>query len=410
MALSLSWGPPPADPFDAGVTYTDYDLTGVTTYGGNTIDATGAVDSAAGINAWIAAQPNGTNATNRARYIFPATATYQMSMALCVGNKSYVTLWGHAATSSAWLPGNATSYRDPGCTISNACTSGAAPAHSAFALGSLRTGVNTISFAQTCTDVVVRGFNIDGNAVNPGIFDSSYEVCNAFEVGKVVGFQALLNKAWDIPGDFVRFRGDSTVCDDAHVHHCWGVSMGRQGASFVEGDGLYFDDNVMDRCGYYGLDVEPDDDSTLAYRVVDNVYARRNTFGSFGSTSPRNGTFAAIACGTHTHVADIYIEDNVVTGDTFGVYSTSDQCRDLTTYIGQNTSATTTGADPRLQRVYLRRNTVSHANTKAGPIIRAGAVDTLVVTDNDSNLSSGSFLDSNAYLTACTSVTNTGNT
>ena len=390
------------------ITYTDYSLSGVTSYGGNTIDATGAVDSTAGLNAWIAAQPNGTNATNRARYIFPPTATYKITTGLCFGNKSYVTVWGHAATSSAWIPSNATSYQDPGCTISFGSVVGS-NTRSAFMPGHTYTSSGVVGYGKTCTDIVIRGFYIDGNASTPGIFNSGAETVNAFEIGKVIGCEVTLNKGYEIPGDFVRVRGDATVADDVNIHHNWCTDMGRQGISMVEGDTVYFDDNVMDRCGYYGIDVEPDDDTTFAYRVVDNFYARRNRFGSFGSTSPRNGTFCAIANGTHSHVADIYIEDNVVTGSTYGTYSTSDQDRSLTTYIGQNISSSTVGSDPRIQRVYFRRNTVSHASGKAGPIVRAGGVDVLVVTDNDSNLASGSFLDTAVYSASCSSVTQSGN-
>ena len=242
------------------------------------------------------------------------------------------------------------------------------------------------------------------------MFNVSAETVSAFEIGRAVGLEITLNKAVEIPGDFVRFRGDATVCDNVNVHHNWATDVGRNGASFVEGDTHYFEDNVIDRCGYYGFDVEPDDDTTLANRVIDNVYVRRNTFGSFGSTSPYNGTFGAIANGTHTHVADIVVTDNVVTGSTFGTYATSNQDRSLTMYIGQNTSATTVGANPRIQRVTVARNSVSHANGKAGPIIRAGGTDVLVVTNNDSNLASGSFLDTSVYSSSCSSVTNTGNT
>lgn len=392
----------------ASVTYADYDLTGVTSYGGNTIDATGVVDSTAGLNAWIAAQPNGTNATNRARYIFPATATYKITTGLCIGNKSYVTIWGHAATSSAWLPSNSTSYRDPGCTISFGSVVGS-NVRSAFLPGHTYTSSGVVGYGKTVTDVVIQGFNINGNASTPGIFNISAETVSAFEVGKAVGLEITLNKAVSIPGDFVRFRGDATVCDNVNVHHNWATTVGRNGASFVEGDTLSFDDNVIDRCGYYGFDVEPDDDTTLAYRVIDRVYVRRNRYGSFGSTSPYNGTFGAIANGTHSHVADIVVTDNLVTGSTYGTYSTSNQDRSLTMYIGQNTSATTIGSDPRIQRVTISRNSVSHSSGKAGPIIRAGAVDTLVVTDNDSNLASGSFLDTSVFSASCSSVTNSGN-
>ena len=393
------------------ITYTDYSLSGVTSYGGNTIDATGAVDSTAGLNAWIAAQPNGTDATNRARYIFPPTATYKITTGLCFGNKSYVTVWGHAATSSAWIPSNATSYQDPGCTISFGSVVGS-NVRSAFMPGHTYTSSGVVGYGKTCTDIVIRGFYIDGNASTPGIFNSGAETVNAFEIGKVIGCEVTLNKGYEIPGDFVRVRGDATVADDVNIHHNWCTDMGRQGISMVEGDTVYFDDNVMDRCGYYGIDVEPDDDTTFAYRVVDNFYARRNIFGSFGSTSV-GGSFCSIGNGSHSHIADVYIEDNVVTGSTYGTYSTGSQSQTLRTYIGQHITETTTGTDPRIQRLYFRRNTVAHASTQSSPVIYAGGVDVLVVTDNDSNLSSGTWLSTTAsgglYTAGCTSVTNTGN-
>lgn len=396
-----------ADPALPSIDYTDYSLVGVTSYGGSPIDATGVVDSTAGLNAWIAAQPNGSNATTRARYIFPPTATYKITTGLCFGNKSYVTVWGHAATTSAWLPGDDTVYDDLGCTISFGTTVGA-NTRSCFMPGHTYRSAGSVNYGQTCTDLVIRGFNIDGNATTPGIFNGSAETVSAFEVGKVVGLEVRLNKMWDIPGDGIRFRGDSTTCDDATFELNWVVSCGRNGSSHVEGDNQIVQDNVFDRCGYYGMDVEPDDDSTLAYRIISNVTIRRNTYGSFGSASVA-GTFAALANGTHVSVSDISVTDNVVTGSTFGLYPTTNQHRGLGTYIGQNTPAGTTGQAPRLQRVTVSRN-VALTGTQAGPIIRAGSTDTLTVEDNDGNLSSGVFLNSASYLSACTSVTQSGNT
>ena len=407
----------PTLPEFPSVTYTDYDLTGVTSHDGNAIDPTGVVDSTAGLNAWIAAQPNGTNATNRARYIFPATATYKITTGLCFGNKSYVTVWGHTASPSNWLSGSywpIGTVPTPGCTISNACTSGAAPSHSAFILGSGYLGPSSISFGKTCTDIVVRGFRINGNAVTPGIYNSSYEVCHAFEVGKVNGCEITLNEAWNIPGDFVRFRGDAGTCNNVRVHRNRGISMGRMGAAFVEGDGQYFEYNVMDRCGYYGGDWEPDDDSNLAYRILLNTFFRYNTFGSFGSSGV-GGTLVAVANGTHTAVRDVTITDNAVTGSTYGTYATGSQSKWLTSYVGQTIpNSGAAGSDPHIQRLTFSRNLVTHADTIAGTVFHAGGVDTLVITDNDTNLASGSFAslgphDGRYYYTP-TSVTQSGNT
>lgn len=396
--------------------YTDYSLAGVTSYGGNTIDPTGVVDSTAGLNAWIAAQPSGTDATHRARYIFPPTATYKTSTGLCLANKSYVTLWGHAATSSAWLDTGYYTFGplpDVGCTISFTAPSGS-NARSGFVLGSGYLGAGSISYGQTCTDVIIRGFLLDGNAVTPGIWNSSYETVNAFEVGKVNGFQALYNKAVDIPGDFIRFRGDGGACANAAARYNWAVAVGRQGVSFVEGDGQYFEYNVMDRCGYYGGDWEPDDDSSSANRTLLNTFMRWNTFGSFGSTGV-GGTLAAVANGVHIAVRDVTIVGNVVTGSTYGVYATGSQNRHLTTYVGQTiANSGAAGSDPHIQRLTFSGNLVTHSGAIAGPVFHAGGVDTLVITDNDTNLASGSFAslgphDGRYYYTP-TGVTNTGNT
>lgn len=398
----------------------EYDLTGVTSYGGNTIDHAGNFDSTAGLNAWIAAQPNGTDADHRAVYIFPRTSTFKTTLGLCLANKSHVTLRGFkGASNTSWLPGHEASAT-PGCTINfQAVVTGGiggypAPAHSCFIVGSGQTGPNSISFAKTCTDVIIEGFNIVGNAPTPGIFPTNgYESDNAFEIGKATGVEIRYNKADNVPGDFVRARGDSGVCGLVWVHHNYCVDAGRQGITIVEGDGQIYEENVFDRCGYYGIDIEPDDDSTLAYRIVQNVLIRNNTFGSFGSTGV-GGKFCAVGNGTHTRITDITIKDNVVTGDSYGVYATSDQHRHLGTYFGQHITQTVTGTDPRIQRVTFTGNSVSHAVTTAGPVFEAGGVDTLVLTGNDSNISSGSYADvtphSGLYTAGCTSVTNSGNT
>jgi hypothetical protein len=182
------------------------------------------------------------------------------------------------------------------------------------------------------------------------------------------------------------------------------------GLVFVEGNGYTCEYNYIERSGYYGIDCEPDDDATFAFRILDNVMIRYNTFGSFGSTGV-GGNLAAICDGFHAHAADISILDNSVTGHTYGLYATTDQTRHLRSLIGQNISETTTGVDNRIQRLTISGNRVTHAvSYGAGPVILAGGVDVLTVQNNDSNMSGGSFTDGSAYLVASTSVTSTGNT
>lgn len=399
----------------AAVRYVDYSLEGVTSHGGFDIDPTGVVDSTAGLASWIEAQPNGDSPTRRARYIFPEGATYNANV--YVPNKSHVTMWGYASTSSAWLGGyyDPGALRDPGCTISWTAATGS-NALSGFVIGTAFNSPGSYDWGQTCTDLIIAGFDLDGNAVTPGIWNASYETVNAFEVGKVEGCEILHCRAVDIPGDFVRLRGQNAVCDNVNVHHNRGVAMGRQGVSFVEGDYQRFEYNHMERCGYYGGDWEPDDDGTVGDRILLNTYFRFNTFGSFGSSVGNvGGTFVAVANGTHTAVRDVTITDNAVTGSTYGLYDTGSQSKWLTSYVGQTiANSGAAGSDPHIQRLTFARNFVTHGDTIAGPVFHAGGVDTLVITDNDTNLASGSFAslgphDSRYYYTP-TGVTNTGNT
>ena len=69
--------------------------------------------------------------------------------------------------------------------------------------------------------------------------------------------------------------------------------------------------------------------------------------------------------------------------------------------------------DPRIQRLYFQRNAVTHSVAYSSSVVLASGVDSLVVTDNDSNYSGSLWVNPNAYVgsigSPCSSVTAANN-
>jgi hypothetical protein len=402
----------------AGITYDDYTLPNSWTHLGTTyqIDHTGVADSTPGVNFWIEDAVDGADATHHTRLIFPPTAVLRTNTALCVSSKVHTTLWGHAATSSAWIRGDATSYQDVGCRINPAWTA-VSPHHSAFIVGARYNGFQSISFTgYPCSDVTIRGFDIRGANPSPGIYPGGgHENCNALEYSVATNTEFAYNMVRGMGGDLVRFRQGTT----GHVHHNYCLNTGRMGCTAVINNKAdvnirsdhVFEYNTIDRCGYWGIDVEPEDEANTSLRRFDGLVIRNNLWGTFGSTSVGGG-FAVIggtSNPTTRHIADIEVYENVIDGTGYGSYAGNN--RNLWVLVAHvtNLSAIPPGSDPRPQRVTVRDNVVTHgaAYSQSGypSPITARYTDTLVVTDNDANLASGDWTN----LTGCTNVTEGGN-
>ena len=224
------------------------------------------------------------------------------------------------------------------------------------------------------------------------------------------------NKVQGMGGDLVRFRMGRT----GHVHHNYVLNTGRMGVTAVIN---YKDDvtlhsdhvveyNTIDRAGYWGIDVEPEDESTSSLRKFDGLIVRYNRWGTFASSSVGGG-FAVIG-GTaspdpNRHIADIEIYGNIIDGYGYGDYAGNK--RDLWVIIAHRVSdpGVANGQDPRPQNIVIRDNAVTHGATfsEGGGWPRpltAKYTDTLVIKDNDANFS-GDWAD----LTGSTDIAESGN-
>lgn len=403
-------------PASTGVNYTDYTLP--RKWDGHVIDHTGVKDSTPGVQAWIAAHAGGTDAKNHVRLIFPPTAKIRINTAIALGgaDMSHTTLWGHKATSSAWIRGDANAYPEPGAQIIVAW-SNYSPYNSAFIVGAKYNGYHKMLWKQGGTDFVIRGFDIRGNNPNPGVYPGGgYENGNALEYSMASNSEFAYNLVRGMGGDLVRFRAGRT----GHVHHNYVLNTGRMGVTAVinwwtdvtRRSDHVFEYNTIDRAGYWGIDVEPEDESSSSLRRFDGLIVRHNRWGTFASTGVGGG-FAVIG-GTavpdpNRHIADIEISNNIIDGYGYGNYAGNK--RDLWVIVAHRVSdpGVATGKDPRIQNVVIRDNAVTHGATfsQSGSWPRpltAKYTDGLVIKNNDANFS-GDW----AVVTGSTNITESGN-
>jgi hypothetical protein len=403
-------------PAPTNVEYTDYTLP--KEWDGYVIDHTGVKDSTPGVQAWIAAHAGGADANHHVRLIFPAGSKIRINTAIALGgaDMSHTTLWGHKASSSAWIRGDANAYRDPGAQIIVAWDN-YSPYNSAFTVGAKYRGYHKLLWSQRVEDVVIRGFDIRGNNPNPGMYPGGgYENGNALEYGTASNVEFAYNKVRGMGGDLVRFRSGRT----GHVHHNYVLNTGRMGVTAVinaawdvslRSDHV-FEYNTIDRAGYWGIDIEPEDESTSSMRKFTGLTVRYNRWGTFASTGVGGG-FAVIG-GTATpdpdrHIADIKIYGNVIDGYGYGDYAGNK--RDLWILVAHSISDphVATGQDPRPQNIVIRDNAVTHgAKFSQGGAwprpLTAKYTDTLVIKNNQANFS-GDWAD----LTGSTDITESGN-
>lgn len=416
VKFESSTGPTPTLPPSSNITYTDYILP--QTWSGYIIDHTGVQDSTPGVQAWIAAHAGGANASNHVRLIFPPASKIRINTAIALGGSDmdHTTLWGHKTTSSAWIRGDNNAYREPGAQIIVAWAS-ISPHNSAFTVGAKYKGYQSLQWTQRVEDIVIRGFDIRGSNPNPGIYPGGgYENGNAFEYGTATNAEFAYNKVQGMGGDLVRFRSGRT----GHVHHNYVLNTGRMGCTAVINPAWdvslradhVFEYNTIDRAGYWGIDVEPEDESNSSLRKFTGLIVRNNRWGTFASPSVGGG-FAVIG-GTanpdpNRHLADIEISDNVIDGYGYGSYAGNK--RDLWMLVAHSISnpGVPVGSDPRPQNIIIRNNAVTHGapwsqSGYQGPLT-VRYTDGLIVQNNDANYSGNDW----TVLTGSTGVTESGN-
>jgi hypothetical protein len=409
-----------AEPASTGKKYTDYILP--SKWDGHVIDHTGVKDSTPGINAWIQDHAGGTDENNHVRLIFPGGSRLRINAPICVdAGMDHTTFWGHATVlndgsdpdavvSSVWIRGDANSYPEPGTQLDPAHITTGTPRHVVFLLGARYNGYENLSYMREVQDIVIRGFDIDGNWDSDSF---SERPAGVFYALTVQDFEILYNRSDNQSGDFIRFRAAAR----GHVHHNYGKRMGRMAITATVN--YWYDPNMrsdhvveyntFDRSQYWGIDIEPEDEKDTSKQKFVGLTVRNNRFGSFGGNL--GGGFFVIG-GTATPSAsrvmrDITISDNIIDGYGYNANSTSRSMWGLIAHT-TNLSGVPVGQDPRPQNITISGN-LQTADPYSAPyleVIRARYVDGLVVTNNDANHARSDWLT----CTGCTDVTESGNT
>jgi len=438
VLFNKSSGPTPT-PSSGSVKYTDYTLP--KSHAGYKIDHTGSSDPALvesttqGINRWVRDYGGGIDENNHVRLIFPATSVLRMNSAIHVQEgMDHTTFWGHAPTSSAWIRGDSRLHPDFGAQIRP--ESGYwNPNHSGFLFGSRYEGFENSKHGHIVQDIVVRGFFINGfhyTGLYPG---GGYESNAAFMFGSVLDIEALYNKVANITGDHIRFRAGSR----GYVHNNYFVNAGRMCVTATinyrpdpantRADNVV-EYNTFDRCGYWGIDIEPEDESDSSKHYYDGLIVSHNRFSSFGSscsTSYNAGGGFAVIGGTATpsetrRVTDIFIENNVFDGyrwdSTYwnqslcpscpNASSTPDSCKPLHRSMWTTINAGVTDSSRRMSNFRFTGNYVEDSYAYSAPwanVVTAKYVDGLVITNNDANFAGSLW----AKLTGSTNVTESNN-
>ena len=327
---------PGGRPFPAPITAATYTVP-------STIDATGATDVSATLNAWIATVPNGSVIS------FPSTGIYKLSRGIELGMRTNLVFQGNGATLRSSGAGNDT-YS------------------SLFVFGfSYSAGYWTGGNA----DIAVYNFNLAGDDPTPGVYSVGTEHQSGVHlvgINRVEVSGCTISAVW---GDGMYIDGPTDVwLHDNHV-----VTTGRNGVTVVSGANVTADHNAFDRVGYVTFDVEP----YQSTQTSTNIMFRNNTAGTYGGTY---GAWFAGIDGSHTGAAinGVTISGNTVTG-------------------GSLRAVIDNGGAARMLNIAFTGNTSAVA--AAGPVLTFAHVDGLTVTSNVQPLRSGSLTS----ITDCTGVT-----
>jgi hypothetical protein len=292
------------------------------------IDATGATDVSAALNAWVASVANGST------LLFPAGAIYRLSQGIQIANRSNLTFEGNGATLKV----------DPAALGTNQLAS-------AFILGHQYGGF----WGGTNTNIAIRDFTLVGNSTTPGIFVPGQEGESALELVSTNGLQVTGITASAFPSDFAFVEADTNV-------HMWAntiTSTGRNALSVISGSNIEFDHTTMTKIGYVIYDIEPND----ATEAVSFVNIHNNSSGSWS-----DAFFAVDGSQTGAAIHDITVANNISSG------------RSLFSSVNG-------GGVAREQNIILTGN-VSNTAT-SGPVLLFKDIDGLTVQYNSQPLSSG---------------------
>lgn len=279
------------------------------------IDATGATDVTAALNAFVAGVPNGST------IVFPAGGKYLLGQGIQLANRSGLTFEGNGTTLSV----------SPSVSGENLT--------SLFILGHRYGGYWT----GTDSNITIRNFTLVGNSTTPGVYQPGMEYQNGVQVedsSSVLLDNLTIRSVW---GDGVRIGGTSNgvVFRDSHVQ-----SAGRNGATVSAGRNITIERVAFDKSGYVTFDVEPN----YSYEVASNITFRDNTAGTWSDS------FFAANYPPGSTVSDVTISGNTVTGDSLYSYVTLQRRQNI---VFTNNRSMVTAAGPVLRFAHVDGLTVT---------------------------------------------------
>ncbi len=332
--------PPLTRPFPAPVTTREATLP-------SGIDTTGATDVAGALNAWVAAQPNGT------RLVLPAGAVLLMGAPLNLNGRRHLEIVGNGATLRS-VPG------------SPATEAGSLVQHF---------GSDPDSPSFVPSDIAIRNLRLVG--ANP-------------EAGKywgggmegAHGFRLVMGGNIELDGcDVSMCYGDGVVTDywtkGLWVHDSTIHDNGRVGVAVLSGQDFLIERNVFDHNGGMVLDIEPYEADGGCHRLVfrDNRTIRQ----AKGAGGPFDLGYWAGGNGGGRGIRDIVIERN-----------RADEFLRIIFAVP--------GTGLRYSNIAIRYNTGTVA--QPGPLLDLRHIDGLDIRGNVQPLTSGSL----ASIVDCTGV------
>lgn len=338
--------PPPPDPPPSSPRPWALPVTTVRVNVPSSIDATGATDVTAALQAFLNSVPDGS------MIMFGGpTKTYKISSHLDPSG------WNHRI-----LDGQ-------GATINNVAN---ANNGTAFPTPDFSNAASTFYWnwgATKPTHITIRNFVARFASPSPGVFQSGEAAAFLHSMGG--SYLEVDNVTMSgLFGDMVTVNENSGY---VWAHDCVSANTGRHMLSVMCGH-----DIIMERCtngpsGYGVFDIEPEAGSIAG---VSNVWFQNNRMAAWGTN-----TFASIdGVNAGKSISNIHITGNTLTGKQLKIRAAD-------------------GTTSRVQNLYVNGNV---SNTpSAGPIFTFAHIDHLDYSGNTQPLSSGSL----ASVSDCTSVT-----
>lgn len=308
-------------PFPAPITTATYNVPGG-------IDATGATDASAKLNAWIATVPNGSVLS------FPPTGVYQLAAGLKFTGRHNLVFEGNGAT-----------LRPTGPDLNGG-------ANSAFALW---TGNS---------DIAIRDFSIVGQNTSPGHYSgqASENRMGVMMYGgtRVEITNVTMLNVWSdyvLVGPALQPNGSQLPSESIWVHDNKLTGGGRMGIAVISANHVLIEHNTFDQTAWATLDIEPNSDCQGGAGWI--TFAD-NTILRGGSSDP-----SFLAADGFNSVHDVTVTRNTTLGRL----------------------ATDITATARRTNIVITNNT---AQFKAyGPVLVFAHIDGLTVTGNVQPLISG---------------------